>query len=73
MRWSAKVVVVQWIRMQVLSMEVPGSNSSKFVFVLVFFQHFLHTLVYPAVTALLEYLDPAILHLLGFYFVTFSL
>ena len=33
MRLSAKVAVVQWLRMQVVGMEVPG----------VFFLHFLHT------------------------------
>ena len=60
--------MVQWLRMQVLGMEVPGSNSGKF-----FSRHFLHTFFYPAVTALLEYLDPEILHLLGFYFITLSL
>ena len=56
--------MVQWLRMQVLGMEVPGSNSGKS-----FFAH----LFYPAVTALLEYLDPVILHLFGFYFITLSL
>ena len=62
--------MVQWLRMQVLGMEVPGSNSGKFCF----FRHFLHTSVfYPVVTALLEYLDPAILHLLSFCFITLSL
>ena len=35
-------------------MEVPGSNSGKF------FLHYFYTMV----TALLEYLDPVILHLL---------
>ena len=48
-------------------MEVPGSNSGKFF--LTFFAH----LFYPTVTALLEYLDPAILLLLGFCFITLSL
>ena len=38
MRWSAKVAVVQWLRIQVLGMEVSGSNSDK-----VFLGHFLHT------------------------------
>ena len=37
----------QWLRMQVLGMEVPGSNSGKFF--LIFFAHFF----YPTVTALL--------------------
>ena len=32
MRWSAKLAVVQWLRMRVLGMEVPGSNSNKLVF-----------------------------------------
>ena len=53
--------MVQWLRMQVLGMEVPGSNSGKF-----FPRHFLHTFLYPAVTALLEYLNHVILHLFGF-------
>ena len=44
--------MVQWLRMQVLGMEVPGSNSGKF-----FFDIFC-TPFYPVVTALLEYLDP---------------
>ena len=59
--------MVHWLRMQVLGMEVPGSNSGKF-----FFDIFC-TLVYPAVTVLLEYLDPAILHMLSFCFITLSL
>ena len=59
--------MVQWLRMQVLGMEIPGSNSGKF-----FFDIFAH-LFYPMVTALLEYLDPAILHLLSFCFITVSL
>ena len=45
--------MVQWLRMQVLGMEVPGSNSGKF-----FFRHFFAHLFYPVVTVLLEYLDP---------------
>ena len=52
--------MVQWLRMQVLGMEVPGSNSDKS-----FFRHFC-TPFYPMMTALLEYLDPVILHLFGF-------
>ena len=60
--------MVQWLRMQVLGMEVPGSNSGKFFFLDIFAHLF-----YPAVTALLEYLDPTILHLLGFCFITLSL
>ena len=59
--------MVQWLRMQVLGMEVPGSNSGK-----VFFDIFC-TPFYPAMTALLKYLDPAILHLLGFCFITLLL
>ena len=56
--------MVQWLRMQVLgySMEVPGFNSGKFF--LTFFAH----LFYSMVNALLEYLNPVILHLLGFCF-----
>ena len=46
--------MVQWLRMQVLGMEVTGSNSGKF------FPTFFVHLFYPVVTALLEYLDPAI-------------
>ena len=61
--------MVQWLRMQVLGMEVPGSNSGKLFFFSTFFAH----LFYPVVTALLEYLDPAILHLLSFCFITLSL
>ena len=60
--------MVQWLRMQVLGMEVPGSNYGKF-----FFSTFFAHLFYPVVTALLEYLDPAILHLLSFCFITLSL
>ena len=59
--------MVQWLRMQVLGMEVPGSNSGNFF--PTFFAHFF----YPVVTAPLEYLDPAILHLLSFCFITLSL
>ena len=40
-------------------MEVPGLNSG-----------FLDTPLYPVVTALLGYLDPTILHLFGFCFIT---
>ena len=60
--------MVQWLRMQVLGMEVPGSNSGK-LFFSTFFAHFF----YPVVTALLEYLDPVILHLLSFCFITLML
>ena len=59
--------MVQWLRMQVLGMEVLGSNYGHDEFI--FFQHFLCTF-FPPVTALLEYLDPAILHFLGFCFIT---
>ena len=59
--------MVQWLKMQVLGMEVPGLNSGKFF--LTFFAH----LFYHALTALLEYFDLAILHLLGFCFITLSL
>ena len=48
-------------------MEVPGLNSGKFAFDI-----FVH-LFYQAVTALLECLDPVILHLLGFCYITLSL
>ena len=53
--------------MQVLGMVVPGSNSGKF------FSTFFAHLFYLVVTALLEYLNPAILHLLSFCFITLSL
>ena len=56
--------MVQWLRMQVLGMEVPGSNSGQLFFSTLFMHLF-----FPPVTALLEYLDPAILHLLGFCFI----
>ena len=60
--------MVQWLRMQVLGMEVPGSNSGK-----LFFSAFFAHLFNPAVTVLLEYFDPAILHMLSFCFITLSL
>ena len=59
--------MVQWLRTQVLGMVVPGSNSGKF------FSTFFSHLFFPALTALLEYLDLAILHLLGLCFITLSL
>ena len=59
--------MVQQLRIQVLGMEVPGLNSGKGF--LTFFVH----LLYPVVTALLEYLDPAILHLFGLCFITLLL
>ena len=31
--------MVQWLRMQVLGMEVPGSNSGKLFFFSTFFAH----------------------------------
>ena len=48
-------------------MEIPGSNSGKF------FSTFFCTPFYPMVTTLLEYLDPVILHLFGFCFMTNSI
>ena len=51
-----------------LGMEVPGSNSGE-----LFFSTFFTHLFYPAVTVLLEYLDPEILHMLSFCFITLSL
>ena len=45
-------------------MEVPGSNFGKF-----FSQHCCPSFT-PVVTALLEYLDPTILHLFWFLLVT---
>ena len=60
--------MVQWLRMQVLGMEVSGSNFGKF-----FFSKFFAHLLYPMVAALLEYLDLVILHLLSFCFITLSL
>ena len=51
---STKVAVVQWLRMQVLGMEVPGLNSGKL------FLTFFCTPFLPVVTALLKYLDPMI-------------
>ena len=49
--------MVQWLRMWVLGMEVPGLNSGK-LFLSTFFAHLFN----PVMTALLEYLNPAILH-----------
>ena len=49
--------------MQVLGMEVSGSNRGKFS------QHFCAPFC-PAMTALLEYLDPTILYLFDFCFIT---
>ena len=50
--------------MQVLGVEVPGLNSGKVFFDIICVPF------YHVVTALLEYLDPAILHLFGFCFIT---
>ena len=63
--------MVQWLRTQVLGMEVPGSNSGKVCFFDIFCTPFLP--LYTLVTALLEYLNPTILHLFGFCFITLSL
>ena len=60
--------MVQWLRVKVLGMEVVGSNSGHDK--LIFLTFFMHLFCCPPVTALLEYLDPAILHLLGFCFIT---
>ena len=67
--------MVQWLKMQVLGMEVPGLNSVFFFFCLffLFFPTFFAHLFYLVVTALLEYLDPVILHLLGFCCIPLSL
>ena len=59
--------MVQWLKMKVLGMDVPGSNFYK-----VFF-NILYTFFYPVVTALLDYLNPTILHLFGFCFITLLL
>ena len=63
--------MVQWLRMQVLGMDVPGLNTSKFCFYDIFL--YFCTPFYPVLTALLEYLNPAILHLFGFCFITLLL
>ena len=47
-------------------MEVPGLNSGKKKF---FFNIFCAPF-YPTVTALLEYLDPTILHMVGDFVIT---
>ena len=65
--------MVQWLKMQVLGMEVPGLNSVFLFLFFLFFPTFFAHLFCPVVTALLEYLDPAILHLLGFCCITLSL
>ena len=62
--------MVQWLRMQVIGMEVPGLNSGKLFFFDIFCTPFLPR---PVVTILLEYFDPAILHMLSFCFITLSL
>ena len=58
--------MVQWLRMQVLGMEVPGLNSGKVFFTFC-------TPFYPVMTALLEYLNPTILHLFGVCFIALLL
>ena len=50
--------MAQWLRMQMLGMVDPNSNSGKFSF-----QHFCAPF-YPAVTFILEYFDPSILYTL---------
>ena len=60
--------MVQWLRMQALGMEVLGLNSGDDQFI--FFRHFYASFFCSPVTALLEYLDPVILHLLDFCFIT---
>ena len=60
--------MVQWLRMQLLGMEVSGLNSD-----IIFFSTFFVHLFNPVVTALLEYLDPTILYLFGFCFITLLL
>ena len=57
--------MVQWLRMQALGMEVLGLNSGHDQF------RYFYALP-PPVTALLEYLNPMILHLLSFCFITCS-
>ena len=47
------ITEAQWLRIWVLSMEVPGSNADKLV------RHF-HAPFYPAVIVLLEYFNSAI-------------
>ena len=48
------IAAAQWLKIWVFSMEVPGSNASKFL--LTFFMY----LFYPVVTVLLKYFDPEI-------------
>ena len=60
--------MVQWLRMQALGMEVLGLNSGHDEFT--FFFDIFYAPFCPPVTALLEYLDLAILYLLGFCFIT---
>ena len=58
------IAVAQWLRIWVLGVEVSSSNVGNI------FQHYFLGTFYPVVTILLEYLNPAILHLYGFCFVT---
>ena len=66
MRRPAKVAVVQWLRMQVLGMEVPSLNFGK-VF-LTFFVHFL-----PRGDCYIRVSRFHDLHLLSFCLITLSL
>ena len=61
--------MVQWLRMQVLGMEVPGLNSGKF-----FFDIFC-TLFLPRGDCSIRVcqFNTVILHLLGFCFITLLL
>ena len=59
--------MVQWLRMQVLGMEVPGSNSGKF------FSDIFCTPFLPRGDCSIRVSRSAILHLLSFCFITLSL
>ena len=61
--------MVQWLKMQVLGMEVPALVQTLVRLYSTFFVH----LFYPVVTALLEYLDPTILRFLLYNFVAVTL
>ena len=54
------IVVAQWLRIWVFSIEVPGLNTGK-IFPDIFHAHFC-----PIVTDPLEYFDPVIYSCLGF-------
>ena len=54
------IAAAQWIRIWVLSMEIPGSNTGKFYST--FFMH----LFYPMMIVLLEYFDHVIYSCLEF-------